>query len=255
MSQKATDNNDELSAMLREMGVDTSQDDAKVKAVEAAPKRSKRSAKKKKQPEPKEEAPAAPAEQKAETPENYHAVFKAEPVFDDEPKHTTNFDFMLNGDHIQVTEDDKKLYIKAILHDVPLELDIRLAGSIVVTCRAITPYERELATNAVIRYYKAENLKDINEMFLMDYVRRYLMAMQITKLNGVPTSYLSFDSHNETRTEHLDTLAFEGKKIADNYNMAKYNLFVKAINIFENKLARLNTAASKLDFWEPGGTD
>ena len=231
------ENTNELADLLREMGEDPDKDNETVKAVSQAA-------------ETKESNPPGKAPGTGEN-DDYKAVFEYEPLFDDDPKHPEDIKFMLGGDVVEVTDEDKSLYLKAILNDVPLKLKIEFANGISVTCRAITPYERSLVPYAVAKHFELLGDSRIGSAFLEDYARQYLMAMQVVAIGTKQEEYLSFNSAEGTQKDHILELAKKGKVKSDNYSIAKFNLLIKALNIFENKLARLNTAALKQDFWGP----
>lgn len=249
-----TEQNNELADLVREMGEDPAKDTETVKQVSRASKKkySSRKSRKKKEPEVQPEPEKKDEALEQDSNGNYSAVFEAEPVFDDQPKHDTSLNFILGDDMVKVTEEDKNLYLKAILNDVPLKLTITFANGISVTCRALTPYERNLVPYAVAHHFKELGGTDhLGTAFLTDYARQYMMAMQVVSIGNKMIDYLKYDSTQGSQADHVAHLAKEGKLLTDNYSIAKYNLLIKALNVFENKLARLNTAALKQDFWDP----
>lgn len=250
--------NKEIVDLLKSMHEDPSSTPDIVKVVEEKNKKParKRKAKSKKEPalEPvKEEEPKPEEAQQTQ----YSASFEAEPLFDDEPKHDAPMQFMVGDELVKITDEDKDLYLKAVLNDVPLKLTIDLVGGQAhVECRALTPYERNLVPYAVKEYFVSRGGDQVGAAFMLDYARQFMMAMQVVSINGKQEPKIEFVSGGgSTQEEHIKDLATRGKEKCDNYNMAKYNLLIKALNIFENKLARLNTAALKQDFWGPADAD
>lgn len=263
MKKSSTQNNnedatpEEIKAMLESMRAEQKEKPRKTRKKRASS--SRKVSKPKEEQKPAEEAPV-PEQVKPEVMTqneqqdnySYQAVFKAEPVFEDDPKHTTDFSFMLGTDSVPVTQEDKDLYIKAVLNDVPLQLTIEVAKGIEITCRSLTPYERDLAVHAVAAYLKQKAGTYATGVFVNDYAREFMISMQLVSVGNITFPYRSYNSGDgRSREEHIMDLAENGKVLVDNLSLPKYNLVVKALNVFENKLAVLNTAALRKDFWDP----
>lgn len=264
MKKSSTQNNnedatpDEIKAMLESMSAEQQQEKPRKTRRKRASSSGKVSKPKEEQkpaeeaPAPVQAAPTVSTQNEQQDNYSYQAVFKAEPVFEDDPKHTTDFSFMMGTDSIPVTQEDKDLYIKAVLNDVPLQLTIEVAKGIEITCRSLTPYERDLAVHAVAAYLKQKAGTYATGVFVNDYAREFMISMQLVSVGSATFPYRSYNSGDgRSREEHIMDLAEHGKVLVDNLSLPKYNLVVKALNVFENKLAVLNTAALRKDFWDP----
>ena len=88
-------------------------------------------------------------------------------------------------------------------------------------------------------------------------LREIRLPMQIVKINNKPFKTIYFDYNDDVTDE-----VFEADKKALDASYKKtilplpsmlQSLYLKALNIFEHKLARLEEAAFNSDFWNPVG--
>lgn len=152
----------------------------------------------------------------------------------------------VNAQDIKVTSEDQRLYLKAILNDVPVYLDIPVLGStLIVTCRTLSVVESEKVITLVLKYFEAH--PELSGALMADYIRQLRTLLQVDKINNrsvfatpvLDESLFSSEVWNEIRT----------------MPMVKFNALSAALNVFEHKIARMNSAALNEDFWHPGETD
>lgn len=152
----------------------------------------------------------------------------------------------VNAQDIVVTPEDQKLYLKAILNDVPVRLNIPvLGGAVTVTCKALSVIESEKVITVTLKYF--EEHPELNSALMGDYIRQLRTILQVDKINNRQ----AFSSVN------LDENLFTSKAWTEirTMSMTKFNAISAALNVFEHKLARMNSAALNEDFWHPGETD
>lgn len=152
----------------------------------------------------------------------------------------------VNEYDIPVTEADQRMYLKAILNDSPVELTIPvLKGTLNVTCRALSVAESETIITTALKYFKDN--PELNSMLMTDYIRQLRTIFQVVRINGKP-AFPHLDLNQ-------DTFASEVWTTFRDMSTARYNAISAALNVFEHKLSRLNSAALNEDFWLPGEID
>lgn len=152
----------------------------------------------------------------------------------------------VNERDIPVTEADQRMYLKAVLNDVPVEMTIPVMNNMMkVTCRALSVAESEKIIVAAIKYFKDN--PELNSMLMPDYIRQLRTICQVVRINGKP-AFPAIDINSET-------FVSEAWEEFRDMSTARYNAISAALNVFEHKLSRLNAAALNEDFWLPGEID
>jgi hypothetical protein len=82
---------------------------------------------------------------------------------------------------------------------------------------------------------------------MADYIRQLRTLLQIDKINN----------KSVFETPVLDESLFSSEVWTEirTMPMAKFNALSAALNVFEHKISRMNSAALNEDFWHPGETD
>lgn len=179
--------------------------------------------------------------------------FQADEIFSETPKaeEIQAITVAVNAHEIEVTQTDQTKYLKAILNDTPVELDVDvLGGSLKVTCRALSVSETEWVITTVLKYF--DEHKNLNGVLMTDYVRQLRTALQLVKLNGKSPYPAIVVSSDLTQDEIFNGPAW---KFVRGLSTVKYNAIAAALNVFEHKVTRMNSAALNEDFWHPGETD
>lgn len=152
----------------------------------------------------------------------------------------------VNEYDIPVTEADQRMYLKAVLNDAPVELTIPvMKGTLNVTCRALSVAESETIITTALKYFKDN--PELNSMLMTDYIRQLRTIFQVVRINGKP-AFPQLDLNQ-------DTFASEVWTTFRDMSTARYNAISAALNVFEHKLSRLNSAALNEDFWLPDEID
>lgn len=173
------------------------------------------------------------------------------------PDPMKNLMIPVRDDMIPITDLDKELYLKATLNDVPVILDIPMANGITITVRSLSTYEGDLAVGASIHYLKEHPEYGLARGMGAGLKDQYLVSMQVMKVNGNPVDYLQFKYEPGVSDLVEDTKKLYNRGNAALFNTAgpRYGLFVRAINVFNLKIERLQNCAFSQDFWYPGNTD
>lgn len=183
--------------------------------------------------------------------------FEADPAFRESLKveEMKKITATLGVHEVEVTPADQRMYLKAMLNDVPVTLDIPvMGGQVTVTCRALSVFETEKVVTMAIKYF--QDNPEVPSMLMADHIQQMRVLLQVMSINKVP-----FDGHKplreNTTDEDMQMDDFRNKSwhTIRNMNITKYNMLVQALNVFETKLARMNSASLNGDFWHPDETD
>lgn len=157
----------------------------------------------------------------------------------------------VRDDQHVITNNDKEAYLQAMLTDSQLELPIEMQNGITIVCRDLNMYERELSMELVKDQIKENNLSPLMLAHIMRGIR---MPMQLVRVNDKKFDTIKFEFKDYT-LEQLEqdkkTLSEKQKKLVMPMSVGIQSLYLKALNIFEHKLARLEEAAFNKDFWNP----
>lgn len=150
---------------------------------------------------------------------------------------------------VPITDEDKDTYFKSMLFDTAIELPITsMQGKVVITCRALNVYENDLVYVALERAMKDHKLPPTAWEGLC---QQYRMVMQVVRFNGTLLDYTHFDTPGNTNEDAGKLL--EAAKSIYSMSMAKYNLYLRSLHVFQYKVNKLNEAIYNQGFWNPVG--
>lgn len=154
---------------------------------------------------------------------------------------------------VPITEEDKSMYLKCVLHSLPVELTVSAPNGISGKCRSLSVYEGDVIATAFAKFVAA--CPDLTLGFHDGIIQQYRIAMQLMQFCGNPCEYLEYKRGvNGTLSEHADDLIDKSRTVLD-VAAPVYDIYVRIMNIYNYKLSRLNSAAFNSDFWSPVGTD
>lgn len=156
---------------------------------------------------------------------------------------------------VPITDDDQALYLKAMLNDVPLELSQALAnGKVVVTCRALSVYEQDLVLEAAV---KLSGGAEEGVLSLIPSIAQQLrVTMQVTRVNGVDQKAIYLDpKRGKAHDDQIDELIEVSDARTGRMPSSKFGFLVRAVNVFEHKVAKMHSLAYNKTFWKPVETD
>lgn len=152
----------------------------------------------------------------------------------------------ITKESIQVSDIDKVLFLKSLLNDTPLELDIPLLNnSLVIRIRARDAHAQCLAMTLVDNRANEEQLTNL--LVLNTWIQQYGLALMITAINTKAVDYakVNCDDNLATAKTKLDAVVHRYYKDIG----AKWDILIKAIKIFETKRAKLQDAILDENFW------
>lgn len=154
---------------------------------------------------------------------------------------------------IPITDDDKLIYMKSLLHSVPINLTINTQNGISGKCRSLSVYEGDVAARAIMLYMSKYPNTPIS--FQESIAQQYRVAMQLTEYCKMPTPYVSYTrGEGGTIDDHAQDLLEKSQYVLDVPGPV-YGIYVRLLNVFQYKLGKLHEAAFNADFWSPAGLD
>lgn len=157
-------------------------------------------------------------------------------------------------DKIPVTESDKVAYVKSMLNDEPLELNISLYnGEVNIRARSVSVYEQQLAAMAAYNYLASDEAEHTGAMLVPLFLQKCRIAMQLISCNGRRISDIAYTPEPGKLSAHIADLIKQANLLLARTNAPRWNAYVYALNIFEHKLTKLDEMAINRDFIVPGG--
>lgn len=148
---------------------------------------------------------------------------------------------------LELSAAEKETYLKALMHDEPLVLDISIPGlRIDVRVRSRNNFEQSLVTLAVARDIEAKEVID----FVTHSKRTMLYSsmFQLISFAGKPVSHLEF-----AEPIPQDQAIAQMRALLPKYENigVRWEVYLTALQIFEGKLALASTNILNKDFFHP----
>lgn len=186
---------------------------------------------------------------------SFSHTFTADTTFEtnETEVYTKQYVVPVDDKDIPITPQDQAMYLKAVLNDVPLQLTQVLAeGRISITCRALSVYEQDLMLETAMFVCGGEN--GVTAM-LPSIAQQLRVAMQTVDINGRSFPTVRMEPERNRRKEQMLELIKLTDDILAKVDAAKFGFLVRALNVFEYKIAQMNTLAYNGDFWNPAEID
>ena len=152
---------------------------------------------------------------------------------------------------IEVSDNDKQNYLRAILNDKPVVFTISLCGGEVeIKVRARTAWEQSLVYEAV---FQDQEMKIVNEFRQgIIQLQKYSAALMEQSIDGRLFSNEVFEKKSDSSWEDdIKRLRELVDEKFENMDGSKVTLILNALRIFEWKLARISTQCLTGNFWNP----
>jgi len=152
---------------------------------------------------------------------------------------------------VEVTDEDKALYLKAALNDRTVELPIRLLNdTMTVVCRSLSNFEYEVVFRAI---HKAQEAGLITaEAQQISYIQWFCSCMQVVSVNGSQLNPPRFQSSADIN-ECAEAVMESHRQRYRDMDAVRWALSLTAARVFECKLKVCNDNLANLDFWLPAG--
>ena len=157
----------------------------------------------------------------------------------------------VEGD-IVITDTDKELYLKGLLNDDSVILDIPFCnGKLVYRVRSKTGWEQTLAYEATVTSKAEDDPEELDYYQSMLKLQKIGATLQILAINGKPFSNLKFESAGDDWTEQIMKVREACDNTIEVMDSVKMTLTLNALRIFEYKVARMAASCNTGDFWVP----
>ena len=154
---------------------------------------------------------------------------------------------------ISCSAGDKQKYLKAVLNDKPVILNVELAGGeFKVQIRSKTAWEQTLTYEAAIADQDDKVVSDYYQAMIQ--MQKYGCLVQIQSINGETFSTKEYIRPKAGEwKEQREELRNQAIEVMDNMNSARMTMLLNALRIFEYKLAEMTAACNDENFWKPAG--
>lgn len=159
----------------------------------------------------------------------------------------------INKLHVEVTELEKALYLKAVINDEEIVLPITLANGITFSFRPLINYDMDVV-NRALQLDQTEGLITGPAQYA-SYIQYYAAALQIKAINGQPRNAVTFNQPWPDTLEAAEQLRANVNEDIKKWTWPKWRAAVTALRIFEAKLALCNQNADNGNFWNPADAD
>ena len=154
-------------------------------------------------------------------------------------------------DTVSVSLEDRSHYLKAILNDVPVVLEIDLCGAAIkIKIRSRTAWEQTVLYAAVKLDQEEGLVSDLSSVIIQ--LQKYGCALMMKEVNGDIFSTLTL-SEKDGLDECVISLREHRIKHIECLSMPKWTIFLNALRTFETKIARMGTECLNKNFWQPVG--
>lgn len=162
--------------------------------------------------------------------------------------HLSSWVFDKGNLKVEVEPHDKSLYIKSILNDVPLELNIKLEMGINLIIRATTNYDLDVIFKTLEKY--SEESKIPGPAQYASLVQKCAAALQIVKFGDSVLDAPKFVYGTHSLEHDANVLKDRIENVLGKWAWPKWNAALTALRIFETKLALCNENARQSNFWQ-----
>jgi len=174
---------------------------------------------------------------------------------------------------VEVSDDEKDIYLKAVLFDTPVVFDIPvLDGRLLVKVRTLDEEEEALVTAAVRladqAYRKAEGQTEkqapTGMMLYVTWMQRFKTLLRVisytpSDANGAPGQTRDLPrisgSGKPSMARKAELLLAHADKVFGKMNPALYTALITAVRVHELKFTLCSTKAASRNFWSPAGTN
>jgi len=162
--------------------------------------------------------------------------------------HLSSWVFDKGNLNVEVDSTDKTLYIKSILNDTPLELNIKLEMGVNLAIRSTSNYDLDVIFKTLEKY--SEESKIPGPAQYASLVQKCAAAIQITKFGDQTLNPPTFIYGQNSLAKDAEDLKDRIENVLGRWAWPKWNAALTALRIFETKLAICNENARQANFWQ-----
>ncbi len=150
---------------------------------------------------------------------------------------------------VPITEEDKTAYIKATLFDNPVMLTIKANNGTSAKCRTLTAYESDVCYTALGMYLK--KYPEYPTILWSSLMQQLRFPMQVVEYCGKEQKCIDIKYEPGKKEEAAAKLIELSDELLGNIPYPAYNNRIRLLNVFNNKIALLQSATFNEDFWNP----
>ena len=155
-------------------------------------------------------------------------------------------------DVVEITDSDKNNFLKALLTDENVILDIPLCdGKVIFTIRSKNSWEQNLIYEAAISDREEDEPLDFYQGMLQ--LQKYGAMVQVQTINKKVFSTLKFSAPKNDWKEQVAELKKQKDEILETMDSTKLTMILNALRMFEYKVAKMSSSCNSGDFWKPAG--
>lgn len=163
--------------------------------------------------------------------------------------HLSSWVFENENLKVEVEDMDKSLYLKALLNDSELQLDVTLDAGITLRFRALTNFDFEAVFAALNKMAKAGEITGPSQY--ASRVQQAAAALQLVSFGGKTLDYVRFDKPHPKPDVAADKIIAYIESEMSTWGWPKWQCIVTGLRIFETKLAMCNENIRNGNFWKP----
>ena len=197
-------------------------------------------------------AQVAPAETPA--PEVERTKVPVDPVFSEpNPEEQAVQTALIDLRSVAVTDEDKSLFMKALLCDTPVTLKVPMYdGKLVLTFRSRTMHEQRRVLDTLHLQQEDKSLPSNDPALVFTRLQQYFAAIMLRQINDAPFSDLDLvpgsTAKKDAKALHdVFTTKLEGM------SHIRWLAILNGLRIFEEKCRQLSENCANEDFWKPRG--
>lgn len=161
---------------------------------------------------------------------------------------------LINDQDPDITDEEKTVFLKALLNDQLVHLPISLfGGQIRVEIRSRYNYEHKLIFDLLREDMETGQLPKGDVDLFVNRMQCYFMGLMIERVNGEIFSALITPSARDSDMKATAAALRALVEAKCNMPAIRWTALLNAMRLFESKCAKLSTMAVNEDFWKPRG--
>ena len=162
--------------------------------------------------------------------------------------HLSAWVFNQNNLNVEVDAQDKALYLKSLLNDTNLQLNIKLEMGLDLVIRSTTNYDLDVIFKTLEKYSEESQIPGPAQYATL--VQKCAAALQIIKFGDKSLDPPLFCSEKITVNDAAVQLKNRIDNVLSAWPWPKWNAALTALRIFETKLAICNENSRQANFWQ-----
>lgn len=154
--------------------------------------------------------------------------------------------------NVEVTDSDKAMYVKSLLHDEPLELSVHLDVGLDLTFRSLSNYDSEVVFTYLTKM--SDEGKITGPAQYATRVQECAAAIQLQRYAGKDFMPLNL-TPAVPLAEAAERVAKRVNEEVATWHWPKWKAVITGLRIFETKLTICNENARHATFWQTAGAN